>query len=315
MVFFCTPAVVFTATTIDVPYTPQAPGGVWKEPWQNACEETVILMADAHYQDYTFADVSPARGILNVFYIKETYYEKSLDENAERIVALINNFFPWEAYIVEQPTLAQIRAEIDAGHPVIVPAYGKGLKNPYFQAGGPYYHTLIISGYDNETQEFITQEPGTSYGLNFRYPYARIMDAIHDFVPDKKTATGPKRVIFTKDSIDVSANYDADNDGATKLVEVSNGTHLHDADSDDDGFSDGVEIQTGYSPKINEMALLKRGALVKSKADPRVFFIKNNEKRHILNEQAFVRHGYKWKDLVIVSEHFLDAITTGKTIQ
>jgi hypothetical protein len=34
---------------LDVPFTSQAPEGNWAEPWQNACEETSIVMVDAFF--------------------------------------------------------------------------------------------------------------------------------------------------------------------------------------------------------------------------------------------------------------------------
>ena len=36
---------------LEVPFTSQSPDGNWSEPWQNACEETSILMVDNFYQD------------------------------------------------------------------------------------------------------------------------------------------------------------------------------------------------------------------------------------------------------------------------
>jgi hypothetical protein len=61
---------------LDVPFTSQAPAGNWLEPWQNACEETSVIMVTNFFKGdgpmtawcpslwvcHTSADNSPARG-------------------------------------------------------------------------------------------------------------------------------------------------------------------------------------------------------------------------------------------------------------
>ena len=95
-----------------------------------------------------------------------------------------------------------IKKEIDNKRPVILPLYGKALKNKYFKNGGPDYHVLVISGYDDDTNEFITEEPGlNTLGVDFRYKYATIMNAIHDFSVEGKTKSGRKVAIFTSPEI------------------------------------------------------------------------------------------------------------------
>jgi len=78
--------------------------------------------------------------------------------------------------------LINIKKEIAAGHPVIVPAAGKVLPNPNFTNGGPNYHMLLIIGYDQT--DFITNDPGTRNGKNFRYTYDGLINAIHDWNPN-----------------------------------------------------------------------------------------------------------------------------------
>lgn len=309
------PVLAHAETALEVPYTSQAPQGNWKEPWQNACEETSILMIDAFYKGYSLDTTTAPRGILSVLDIKNNNYGTSLDENARKMMSIINNFFPWESEMVENPSLDDIKREIDAGHPVIMPVYGKGLRNPSFTAGGPVYHVFVISGYDDSTQEFITQEPGINRGKNYRYSYATIMESMHDFLPDNKTAEGPKRALFTRDTLSKTALYDPDSDGLTKEDEIKHGTALHLQDTDGDGFRDGDEVKQGFSPIINESKLLETGGLIKSAADPKVYSLKEHEKHHILNEEAFLTHGFKWRDIITVSDRFIDSIPNGEQMR
>ena len=55
------------------------------------------------------------------------------------------------------------------------------MQNPHFQRGGPIYHTIIITGYDDSDGTFITNEPGTRYGKNYRYGQKLLFDAIRDW--------------------------------------------------------------------------------------------------------------------------------------
>lgn len=248
--FLFTPFLV-QAKNLPVPFTSQAPYKIWNQPWQDACEEVSLVMVNNFYQNNlqkTLGKIEAKKDILEIFKIKEIYAGKSLDENAQKITDIINNYLSWEAKIVENPTLEQIKAEIDNEQPVIIPVHGKTLKNPHFKNGGPNYHMLVISGYDGDKQTFITQEPGTQYGLDFSYSFATIMDAIHDFLPYNQTIKGKPLAIFTQKNLDTSANLDPDKDGLSKKEEWLYGSVSWLKDSDGDGYLDGEEIKNGYSP-------------------------------------------------------------------
>ncbi|PIR04218.1 MAG: hypothetical protein COV59_03480 [Candidatus Magasanikbacteria bacterium CG11_big_fil_rev_8_21_14_0_20_39_34] len=306
-----------SATNLPVPFTIQAPDEHWREPWENACEEATLTMVNLYYQmaipQRTIPVDQAIAEILRVFRIKNATLGTSFDENAEKITFLINNYFPFEAYTVENPTLEQIKAEIDAQRPVIGLFYGRDLHNQYFRDGGPAYHTFPISGYDDEKQEFIVQETGTRHGLDFRYSYATIMRAIHDFVPHN-VQNSPKRIIFTRTMTAETRNLDADKDGLSKSEEILSGTDMFLPDTDFDGFSDGIEVKYDYSPKIAELKL-PTGTLIKSKHAPSVYLLDGRSKRLILSEKAFLERGYKWENILDVSDGFLRRLSDGANIE
>ncbi len=312
--FFLFPSSVDAVTRLPVPFTSQAPQGIWSEPWQNACEESTIAMVHAFYTQTTLTSTTAQDLILHTLALKERLYGKSLDENAATITGVINNFFPWEARVVEHPTLDDIKQEIDAGRPVIIPASGKALQNPRFHDGGPIYHTLVIAGYDDTRKEFITEEPGTKYGLDFRYPYDRILDAIHDYVPHGKTRSeGKKVVVFTSPTI-TETTLDGDRDGLTKAEELQYDTRLWLQDSDGDGYTDGTEVDAGYSPTVAESTLLP-GTLIKSAHNPTVYLLGRGIKQRIPSEEVFLAYDWQWNDIKIVSERFLSRIATGPDVE
>lgn len=313
MAFCFTPNSV-AAKNISVPFTTQAPDGKWIQPWQDLCEEASILMVDQFYRNGTLDKKRAKQLLLHIFEVKNKHYGKSLDESTEKITALINNFLAWEAVIVEQPTIEQIKAQIDSNQPVIIPVSGKDLQNPHFRSGGPRYHVLVISGYDDEKQEFITQEPGTHLGLDFRYPYGTIMGANHDLILTGDIREGARRMIFTMPAGEKSATLDGDKDGLTKAEELSHGTSLTDLDTDKDGFSDGTEVKNGYSPLLNENKL-PNNSLVKAANDSVVYLLSQKKKRPIANETVFTKKGWKWSQIKTVSPRFIHSLTTGNPVE
>lgn len=244
--------------------------------------------------------------------MKEQLYGKSLDEAVSIVVSIINNYLPWSARVVDQPSIYQIKEEIDAGRPVIVPFSAKKLRNPYFSSIFPY-HMAVISGYNDEKQIFITEEPGTQFGKRFAYSYDIVMEAMHDFVFGE-IANGPRRAIFTSSELNETAYLDPDRDGLTKNEEIEHGTIPYYYDSDGDGFSDGLEVKFGYLPTKNEQAIIKEGALIIAPGSPKVYLISGHKKLHILNEDVFYSHGWSWNMIEWISDAMMYVILEGKPV-
>lgn len=253
-VFLFAPTITNATQTLQVPNTSQAPYGYWGQPWQDTCEEASIVMVDNFYQGKTnkkIAKRDAKKQLLQLLETKNKFYGKSLDEDANKVANLINDFYNWEARVVAEPTIEMLLAELDNERPVIIPAYGKVLKNPYFLNGGPDYHMLVLAGYDETRKEFIVEEPGlNTRGLDFHYKYDTIMNAMRDFHGLNKTKTGPKVAIFTKKELTFSALTDKDKDGLNKQAEFAAKTFPWSKDTDKDGFDDKTEIDSGYSPII-----------------------------------------------------------------
>tara|TARA_B100001964_G_scaffold196595_1_gene221221 strand:- start:292 stop:1296 length:1005 start_codon:yes stop_codon:yes gene_type:complete len=299
--------------TIPVPFTPQAPEKNWEQPWQDACEEASVVMVDAFYQDKALNTQEAKRRILEIFAIKEQYFGVSLDESIETLSSLINLFLPWESQVVYSPTLNEIISELSKNRPVIVPVHGADLHNPHFLSSTVQYHMIVLSGYDPTTKEFITQEPGTQHGLDYRYSYATIVNAIANLGHVRGSHLS-KAVLFTKNTIKNTGFIDRDADGLSKKQEVLYGTKTYISDTDGDGYSDGLEVTSGYLPTLNEYAL-EHGSLIKTEKNPKVYLLEKGKKHHIANEQVFLANNWKWHNIKTVSDRYIASLTDGAPIK
>jgi hypothetical protein len=186
---------------LDVPFTSQAPAGNWLEPWQNACEETSVIMVTNFFKGDELTVAKAREQILHIFSLKNSEFGKSHDESMSLIAEVVNGAdLGWTARVVDNPSLEDLKLEIAAGRPIVVPVDARQLIGTDY-AGEVKYHVMVISGYDDVSGQFIVQDPGTSEGENFRYGYADLYDAIHDYL-QKDIAAGTKRVIFTTPRVD-----------------------------------------------------------------------------------------------------------------
>ena len=166
---------------LDVPFTPQAPHANWDLPYQEACEEASLLMV-ARYKNGNIIN-SPEDADLEIRKLVEfqnNFFGDYKDTTAEETAEIARIYYGFEnTEVVYDFTAEDIKKELMAGHPVIVPAAGRQLPNPYFRSPGPLYHMLVIRGYTPD--RFITNDPGTKRGEEFVYKYADLLNAVHDW--------------------------------------------------------------------------------------------------------------------------------------
>lgn len=230
-------------------FTSQAPEGNWNEPWYNDCEEASIVIVDSFYNNRALTNVIAKKEILRIFAIKEKAYGLSFDEGAEKIVSLINNFLNWKARIVENPTIEQIKDEIENNRPVILPTDGRKLNNRYFTTS--HYHVFVISGYDDDKKMFIVQEPGTYRGHNYQYSYATVEKAMRDY-NSVDLSKGRRVAIFTGLEIKKTGNNVGNKNELNKTDKLDVKTTPAPADVNSDNGSSGEEAKKSYPPTVSE---------------------------------------------------------------
>ena len=169
---------------ISVPFTSQAPLTNWKDGRQeDGCEEAVSLMVMA-WAKGNGTKTSPAvweKLIVELSDFEQEKYGEYRDVTLSDMVAWIfNDYFKYNKINLKKiASSTDIISELEKGNIVLAPMNGQKLKNPYFTAPGPLTHMLLIKGYDYKTKEFITNDPGTRRGENYRYSEEIILGALN----------------------------------------------------------------------------------------------------------------------------------------
>jgi hypothetical protein len=187
--------------SLVVPYIKEVPAGTSGGSWKNACEEASMAMLEQFYTGKKVMNIDAGKAFMTKLFDKENIlYGSNVNSNTDQVKYLIDNYSDYNAKIINNPTVAQIKSEIDAGRPVITPHYGFALGNkdiPFLRIGTSYHMETII-GYDDAAQQFIVNDSGDPIdGQGHRYNYSVFMNSIHDYSYADKKADGPARAVFT----------------------------------------------------------------------------------------------------------------------
>ncbi len=180
---------------LAVPFTSQVPSGNAALPYQEACEEASIYMVVEYYKGTPSGKLDPviAEAEINkIVDFENSFLGFYFDTTAAETATVVDHFYGYNARVIENPTVDDIKRQVAAGRPVIVPAAGRELGNPNFSGLGPLYHMLVIKGYTDS--QFITNDPGTRNGENYGYDFAVIMEAMGDW-NGGDPAHGAKRIL------------------------------------------------------------------------------------------------------------------------
>lgn len=182
---------------LAVPFTSQAPFGVWDEAHNEGCEEASTLMVARFWLKQSISGPAEAdREILAIEKWETEHLGFWQDTSAADTVKFIEGYWPQlSAEVKPLATADDLKAEIGKGFPVIVPANGRLLGNPNYRSPGPRYHMLVVKGYDGKG--FITNDSGTRKGAEYRYSGATILKAAHDW-QNHEVADGPKVIIVVR---------------------------------------------------------------------------------------------------------------------
>lgn len=179
---------------MEVPFFSQAPEGDWSQPWQDACEEASLVLAHFGMKGESLSKEEFKKQVLAMVAWENEHFGYFESTTVEQVVELYEAFFEdaFEVRVIEDPTVDEMKKELAQGNLIVGPFAGRMLGNPFYSGPGPYYHMMVMKGYDEK--HFITNDVGTKRGENFIYPYQRILDAMHDY-KEPGIETQPARVI------------------------------------------------------------------------------------------------------------------------
>lgn len=170
---------------LDVPFVAQAPFAEWNDRRQHeACEEAAVYMALKWVNNET-GDLTEAR---NEFIAASDwqrdqfgyYHDTSAEDTLQRLIKTYYNYE--DADLHYDITVQDIKTVLRDRKIVLVPVNGRALGNPFFSPPGPLRHMVVVVGYDADTDEYITHDPGTRRGANMRYTAARLQNSLGDYI-------------------------------------------------------------------------------------------------------------------------------------
>lgn len=167
---------------LDVPFYVQAPDGDWSLPWKEACEESSITLAYYYLAEETLSKEAFKEDVLSLVDWQQENFGDYLHTTVDQTAQMLEGHFGFTDFrILEDPSIEDLKRELAMGNLIVAPFAGRMLKNPFYSGEGPYYHMLVIKGYDEEN--FITNDVGTKRGKDFIYSYEITMEALHDYHP------------------------------------------------------------------------------------------------------------------------------------
>jgi len=183
---------------IKVPFSPQAPTANWDAMHEETCEEMALIMVQRYWAKEGLTPESAEAELQSlVSWMDDQGYE--WDVTMEELAEVAREHYGLQAHVETDVTVESIERHIAAGQPVIIPAAGRQLGNPYFSGEGPWYHVLTIVGYDKTS--FITNDPGTRRGEGYKYEKDHLVDVIHDWTGVKEDIqNGPKAMLIVRPS-------------------------------------------------------------------------------------------------------------------
>ena len=183
---------------LDVPFTSQAPFAAWDEVHEEACEEASLIMVKYFLDGKKLSAQVAENEIQNLkeYQLKTTGHFD--DSDMEELVEIAKGYYGLDNLkVVYGITKDDLKEELAKGNPVIVPTAGRELGNPNFTQPGPLYHNLVLVGYQNGI--FITNDPGTKKGENYKYDESILFNAIHDFPGNiENIIEGPKVMVVVR---------------------------------------------------------------------------------------------------------------------
>jgi hypothetical protein len=135
----------------------------------------------------------------DISFWQQQNFDNATDTSAkDTLDRIIRGYFDYQsAQLLNPISPNDLIKALAKGQLIIAPMNGRLLGNPHFTSPGPERHMLVIVGYDPNTNEFITNDPGTRMGENYRYQEQVLWQAIRDYITgDHQPITIDQKVVI-----------------------------------------------------------------------------------------------------------------------
>lgn len=184
------------APRTSIQFLSQAPTGNWDPTHDDACEEASLMMVYYALKNRSLPPVAQAdEELVSLVRHGEAMGQKPSITLAQ-LQELSQDFYGIQGEIRSTVTREALITDLNRGGYIIIPAAGQVLGNPYFTPPGPVYHMLVVHGYDATRDQFITHDPGTRHGANYRYGSSVLVNAIRDYDAGEDIMNGSPRYLF-----------------------------------------------------------------------------------------------------------------------
>lgn len=180
----------------NVPFVSQAPFAEWDDRRQHeGCEEATAFMAVRWARGQDIERAEAREQIISASRYEESqlgFYEDTSVQDTARYI--LKDYFGFSNYRVRKGvSVTDIIKEMRDGRVVIIGVEGRELGNPNFPGIKPFRHMLLVIGYDSERDMFITHDPGTRNGENYRYSPETLSHALLDYPSGYREPVMPNR--------------------------------------------------------------------------------------------------------------------------
>ena len=166
--------------SVSVPFASQAPLGVWDAVHEEACEEASLVMLKYYADQKELTPKIAEKEIQEMVKFEIKNYGDYKDTSAVETAKLAGDFYALKNLkVIYDFSVSDLKKYLSLGKPIIVPASGRALNNPFYTPPGPLYHNLVLIGYSGD--KIITNDPGTKRGEGYAYDMDTLYNAIHDF--------------------------------------------------------------------------------------------------------------------------------------
>lgn len=178
----------------NFPFQDQAPLGNWDALHEESCEEASLILVK-FWQQGKQINAQTMEAEIQKMVAWETSHGYAQDVTIQQVAQIAKDYYGMDEPTPEYDiTIADIKKAVAGNHPVIIPAAGQLLGNPYFTPPGPVYHMMVVIGYNGNT--IIVQDVGTRRGDHYQYNQEILMNAIHDWPGSKENIQQGRKAIL-----------------------------------------------------------------------------------------------------------------------